>query len=96
MRNTYTRRTWATLLNVEQRMHRTGALPGDVTLELTGNDAGLFVAYIREGEIWRTTSVIGQTPRDAFRWVQGFAAATFSLTEAAYMTGEVLTSTFHN
>lgn len=95
-RVTYFDRATKTLLNIEERMLRTGALPAGTILRLRANDAGFYVEYVRDGEMWRTSAVIGETARDAFRWIQGFASATFAITEAAYMTGEKLPSLFYS
>lgn len=91
---TYLQRAEASLADVQKRMVSVGLLPTGVTLALKNNDAGWWVAYMRDGDVWRTTSAIGPTTRDAYLFIRGYASAVFSATEHAYMTGESVTPVF--
>lgn len=92
----YIVRAYAALFDVQNRMLKVGALRPGMALRLSESEDGFYVAYLRDGEVWRTSGVIGDKPRDAYMWVRGFAHATFTLTEHAFMTGENVPEPFSN
>lgn len=84
-RLTYVDRATAKVANVQDRLHAVGMLERDVTLELRTDGEVYWLAYVRGDDFLRTSATIGESPRDVFRWADGFAHAAFSLTESAYM-----------
>lgn len=84
-------RVTAKLGQVQERLHRVGALRADLRLEMRTDGELFWLAYLNgDGESVKTSSAIGNSLRDAEMWVDGFGHAAYSITEDAYMAGATL------
>ena len=70
------------LEDVTEVMRRAGTISADVSVVVRTDGSAYWLAYIRNGmgpdEFIRTTSVIGETPRDVARYVHGFVTAVYA------------------
>ena len=68
------------LADLSTRMCQAGFLPADVIMTLRSGEGAYWIEFSKNGEMIRTTSVIGHTPRDVARWVHGYSTAVFAIT----------------